>query len=318
VIAVHDSRRTRLVLGVLLIAALALIAVSYSDGSSKLLGSVRRVSGSVFGGVEHAATTAAGSVSRFFGSGSGSAAASGRITALEQQVIRLRAALSQAELSKTDYRQLSRLLQLAGRGRYRIAPATVIAFGQGYQQTVTLDVGSADGVRPQQTVLDGHGLVGEVTSVTPQTATVLLATDGAAKVGVRLAPSGEIGWVTGQGKAATGTTLLKLTLINSAFLKPGEQLVTAASVRDRPFVPGVPVGYITRVQSSGPTPQALVRPYADFSSLDVVGVVIVPPRHNPHYSVLPPPLHPRPTPTVTVTVTPSASPTPTYSPGAGG
>jgi rod shape-determining protein MreC len=311
----HDSRRTRLVLGVLLIAALALIAASYSDGSSSVLGGVKRVSGSVFGGVEHTVSSVTSSVSRFFGSRGGSATDSTRITALEQQVVRLRADLSQAQLSKTDYRELSRLLQLAGRGRYRIVPATVIAAGQGYQQTVTLDAGSADGVRPQQTVLDGHGLVGEVISVTAQTATVLLATDGGAKIGVRLAPSGEIGWVTGQGKTATGPPLLKLTVINTGtFLTRGEQLVTTASVRDRPFVPGVPVGYITKVENG----IALVRPYADFASLDVVGVVIQPPRHNPHYSVLPPPLHPRPTPTVTVTVTPRASPTPTVSPGAGG
>jgi rod shape-determining protein MreC len=47
---------------------------------------------------------------------------------------------------------------------------------------------------------------------------------------------------------------------------------------------------------------ALVRPYVDFSSLGVVGVVVVAPRVNPRNSVLPPAPRVKPTPTVTVTV----------------
>ena len=38
----------------------------------------------------------------------------------------------------------------------------------------------------------------------------------------------------------------------------------------------------------------LVRPYADFSSLGVVGIVVAPPRRSPRFSVLPP--TPTPTP----------------------
>ena len=312
----HDTRRTRLVLAVLLIAAVGLIVVNYSDGSNSVLGGIKRISGSVFGGIEHAVSAVTG----FFGSGSGGGADSGKIAALQQQVIRLRAALSQAELSKADYRQLHRLLELSGKGGYRVVAASVIAFGQGYQQTVTLDAGSADGVRPQQTVLDSQGLVGEVTSVTAHTATVLLATDGSSVIGVRLAPTGDIGWVTGQGKNATGSTLLRLRVLNSsAVLKQGEQLVTSASVRDRPFVPGVPVGVIARIVAGGGglTPLALVRPYADFAALNLVGIVIQPPRHNPRFAVLPPRPAARATPTVTVTVTPGATPTPTVSPSPG-
>src|SRR6266702_7254400 len=73
-------------------------------------------------------------------------------------------------------------------------------------------------------------LVGEVTAVSGQTCTVLLATDARSVVGVRLAPSGQIGWVTGPGKTRTGSGPLKLQVLDSAaVLKPGEQLVTAAS-----------------------------------------------------------------------------------------
>ena len=55
-----------------------------------------------------------------------------------------------------------------------------------------------------------------------------------------------------------------------------------------------------------------VRPFVGFTRLDIVGVVVSPPRKNPRDTVLPP--KPKPAPTVTVTVTPSASPSGT--PGA--
>jgi rod shape-determining protein MreC len=307
---VHDSRRTRLVLGALIVAALLLITLDYRDGS--MLGGIRRVSASVFGGVEHVV----GSAGRLV-TGSGSGASGSQVDALRQQVIRLRAELSQAQLSKADYAQLQRLLSLAGKGRYRIVAASVIANGQGYQQTVTLDAGSHQGVRPSETVLNGQGLVGEVTSVGPDTCTVLLATDSSATIGVRLAPSGQVGWVTGPGKTRSGTGQLALQVLDAnAVLKPGEQLVTSASVRDRPYVPGVPVGVISKVvnRAGSLTARANVTPYVNFTALSIVGIVIVPPRHSPRFSVLPPPPHAKPTPTVTVTVTPGASASPSPSP----
>ena len=305
----RDTRRTRLLLGVGLLAALALIAVSYQNGSSPLIRAMRQVAGSVFGGAERIVGTVTAPVGRFVGGGL-AGTGGGQSASLQRRLARMRAELSASELSRHDYRQLSRLLELAGAGRYRVVTASVIAFGQGYQQTVTLDAGSADGVRPQQTVLDGDGLVGQVMSVDASTCTVLLASDASSVVGVRLAPSGQIGWVTGTSAGRSASGLLKLQVLNpGAVLTPGEQLVTAASVHDRPFVPGVPVGQIVSVsnRAGALTAQALVRPFANFTALDVVGIVITPPRRDPHFSVLPPkPVTPSPTPSRS----PKASPTP--------
>jgi rod shape-determining protein MreC len=247
----------------------------------------------------------------FFGRSGGSD--NGQVAALQQQIVRLRAELSQEQLSKAEYQQLNQLLQLSGRGGYRIVAARVIAIAQGYAQTVTLDAGSRDGVRPQETVLDGQGLVGTVTEVNAQTCTVLLATDATSVVGVTLASSGQIGWVTGPGRTRSGSGLLRLQVLDaSAGLSPGEQLVTSASVHDRPYVPGVPVGVISQVenQAGSLTALALVRPYVDFTSLGVVGIVVVPSARNPRFSVLPPAPKVRPVPTVTVTATPGQSSSP--------
>ena len=56
------------------------------------------------------------------------------------------------------------------------------------------------------------------------------------------------------------------------------------------------------------TRTAVVAPYVDFTSLDLVGVVVEPPRKDPRDAVLPPKPVATPTPTVTVTVTATPSP----------
>ena len=142
------------------------------------------------------------------------------------------------------------------------------------------------------------------------TATVLLTTDASATVGVRLAGTGQIGVVTGTGKSHVrqpGCCGCRCSTPTPC-CSPGEQLVTFGSVGGSPYVPGVPVGVITKVEGSGELADqlALVRPYADDTALGVVGVVVVPPRHNPRFSVLPPPADPGPEVTVTVTASPGA------------
>jgi rod shape-determining protein MreC len=239
------------------------------------------------------------------------------IANLQRENAQLRAELSSAQLSDADEAQLSRLLQLAGRGGYRIVAASVIAAGGDYSDSVTLDVGANDGIKQNETVLNGSGLVGTVTQVGSDTSTVLLATDATSVVGVRLAGSDELGEVTGTGKSMADDGMLKLTLWDAnAVLAPGQQLVTYASVGDSPYVPGVPVGTVVSVQANaGLTQTALIRPFVDFTTLGVVGVVVQGPAHDPRDSVLP---HPAPTVTVTVTPRPKATPSPTLTGGLSG
>lgn len=69
----HDTRRTRVILAVLLVAALALITVDYRDGSSGPLRSLRQAGGSVFGGVERGVSVVTSPMIGFFDRGSGPA-----------------------------------------------------------------------------------------------------------------------------------------------------------------------------------------------------------------------------------------------------
>jgi rod shape-determining protein MreC len=313
---VRDSRRTRLVLGVLLAVALALITLDARDSSAGPVRALRSAGGAVFGSAERLVSDVSSPVTGFFSSFGSASGSQATIGSLQREVVRLRGELSQARLSKAESAQLQRLLQLAGRGRYRIVTATVIATGPAYQDAVTIGAGSSDGVKTGETVLNGAGFVGVVTSVSAHTCTVLLATDGSAKVGVRVAPSGEIGLVTGAGEGASGPAALRLQVFDAnAVLEPGQQVVTFGGW---PYAPGVPVGVITRVVAGVGTltKTAYVRPYADEAALGVVGVVITQPRHNPLFSVLPPRPRPAPSPAPSPHGTPARSATP--SPGAAG
>ncbi len=301
----HDTRRVRLVLGVLLIAAVALITVDFRDGGSS---PVRGAGAGFFGPVERVTSDVTSPISSLFDWVTSGPSADSKIAALQGANARLRAELSSAQLSQADEAQLSSLLRLAGRGGYRIVAASVIAAGEDYANSVTLDVGSRDGVHAQETVLNGDGLVGTVTQVSSDTSTVLLATDASSVVGARMAGSNQIGAVSGTGKSLSGPSLMQLKLFDAnATLQPGQSLVTFGSVQDRPYVPGVPIGRITTVRGNtgSLTQTALVRPFVNFTSLGVVGVVTGGPAQNPRDSVLPP----GPTPVPTATVTPSASPT---------
>jgi rod shape-determining protein MreC len=295
---VHDNRRSRLVLGVLLIIAITLITLDFRDGGAS---PARSVGADIFGPVERVTHDVTDPVASLVDSITGGPSAQGSIATLQRQNAELRAELSAAQLSKAAGKQLAQLLQLDA-GGYRIVPANVIAAGGDFSDTVTLDAGSKDGIKPDETVLNGSGFVGTVIQVSADTSTVLLANDALSVVGVQLAGGGEIGAVTGTGKSLSGSALLRLNLFDaSAVLHTGQQLVTYASVRDQPQVPGVPVGTIVSVGGAGALTQtAMVRPAVNFTALGVVGVVVQVPRHNPRVSILP-----RPAPTVTITTTPS-------------
>jgi len=260
-----EARRTRVVLTILLVVAIALITIDFRDGGGS---GAHSVGGRLFAPVEHVAGDVTGALR--------GAAGGGEVASLQRQNDQLRAQLAQAQAADADASQLASLLHLA-KGKYTVVAGTVIAAGGEYADTVTLNVGSADGITPNETVLNGDGLVGTVAAVTPTTATVQLATDAGATVGVRMAGSGQIGALTGTSSSMTGSAELKLTLFSSsAVLAPGQTLVTFGSVGGRPYVPGVPVGVVSAVTTppGSLTPTALVKPFADFTGLGVVGVVV--------------------------------------------
>src|SRR5258708_20708043 len=96
---------------------------------------MRQFGGTVFGSVERLTSVVTGPIVGFFDGGTGASSNSPKVATLEQEVIRLRAQLSQEQLSRAQYQQLSQLLQLSGRGGDRDLAPPVVAAGEGHAPT---------------------------------------------------------------------------------------------------------------------------------------------------------------------------------------
>jgi len=202
--------------------------------------------------------------------------------------------------------QLRNVLDLAGRGGYKVVAAKVINRGSSatFKQTITIDAGKKSGVDINMTVISDSGLVGVVKSVTSNSAIVLLMSDPTFKIGVRIAGTQSIGVISGQG----GSTYLLQLLDATGEIKKGDVLVARGSQDGKPFVPGVPVGTVTTVQSnaSSITQNADVVGISNLERIGVVAVVTSSPKNDPRDSLVP-----KPRPTVTIFVTPTPTPSPT-------
>ena len=158
-----------------------------------------------------------------------------------------------------------------------LVPARVVALGSRQSQsfTVTIDAGSEAGVGPDMTVVNNDGLVGRVLRVTRSTATVLLVIDPDSTVGGRVGSSMEIGFVTGSGSLDQESGL-DLRLVDDASVPARDDTVVTWGSATGPYAPGVPIGTITEVYSSlrEASQRAVVKPFVDFSALDVVGVMV--------------------------------------------
>ena len=307
----RDTPRTRALLVLLLLTSLSLVVVDARAGDDSPLRVLRSLAASVFGPVEKAAANVAAPVgdavdrvSRLGGDGAVEDAE--RLSKENQE---LRRKLRTSELDRHRAAELDAMLRVAGAGRYTVVPAQVIAIGsaQTFTWTVTIDAGRVDGIRPDMTVINGDGLVGRVKTVGPVTSTVLLVVDPESSVGVRLERSMEVGIASGQGGDGDAELLLQMLDAQSRVTE-GDRLVSFGSAGAAPYVAGVPVGKVVTVRRhlGTLTRTAVVRPFVDFSALDLVAVVVQPPRKNPRDAVLPPrpaPSPASPAPAVTVTVT---------------
>jgi rod shape-determining protein MreC len=194
--------------------------------------------------------------------------------------------------SKND--QLTTLLNFKNHSQvaaqYPILGATVVQqVFNGYNQTITLDEGSADGVQVNDPVVAPAGnstvfagLIGHVTTVTSNACSVELMLDSDTAVSARIQGT----TVRGLAVPNTGDPgVLSLKMVQQADLvKLGQVVVTAGLESNaqnlKALLPaGIPIGLVTSVSQSNesdPFKEIQVTPFVDFSSLDQVLILRVP------------------------------------------
>jgi rod shape-determining protein MreC len=247
-------------------------------GSSSPLDPVRSAVGGVVGPMESATATA---VRPFTDLGDALRTNHGLredVARLQSENSELRGEAATAPVDRQRLAELDGLTRVVGETGYSMVAARVVAVGpmQSFSRTVTIDAGTSSGVREDMTVLNADGLVGRVVRATRSTATVLLIVDTDSVVGGRLGTNLEIGFLRGRGSMGdTGRLVLDL-VDNSVVPSKDDAVVTWGSKDGVPYVAGIPIGRVESVVSSPrqSSRQAVIRPFVDFSALDVVGVVV--------------------------------------------
>ena len=158
--------------------------------------------------------------------------------------------------------------------QYSKVGARVIAKDSGdWFQVFRVDKGSADGIKEDMNVIAGGGLVGIVTDVGPNYATVRSIIDDSSRVGAMALQSGANCIVAGDLKLYQEGRLRITDIPKEGDLKEGDKIITSniSSV----FLPGILIGYAAdiTVDSNQLTKSGYLIPVAEFDTLQEVLII---------------------------------------------
>jgi len=297
-VAAGGNNRSRLLLVILLVTSLFLITLDLRGVN--ITQSSRSATQSFLAPIQRGVSDLFSPVGSFFSDIRNFGNTKSKLKEVREENARLREKVIFNEDTLGQLKKLENVLDLAGRGKYKVVSARVIGKGSSatFSQTITIDAGSNDGVTKDMTVIGELGLVGVVKSTTSSSAIVLLMSDPTFRIGVRIARSQSIGVLLGEGDSNYTLQLLD----PSGSIEKDDVLLSLGSDNNRPFVPGVPVGYVKSVKNSRLTltQEALVGSYSNLGSIGVVSVIISSADGGPKDALIP---LPRPTPTKTVYIT---------------
>jgi rod shape-determining protein MreC len=264
----------------LLLAGLTVITLDARGGDDSPVDPLRSAVGTVVGPVESGANAVLRpvlAVPELFRTAGGLRE---DVARLEAENAQLRSRLATSEVDRNRAAELDGLLAGAKDTGYAVVPARVVAMGpaQSFSRAVTIDAGTSSGIRPDMTVINNDGLVGRVIRAERSTATVLLVVDQESVVGGRVGSTMEVGFLRGRGEQGDDARLDLDLADQSVTPARDDVLVTWGSRNGAPYVGGVPIGRVTDVRSSpgSLSAQAVIKPFVDFTSLDLVGVVVDP------------------------------------------
>jgi rod shape-determining protein MreC len=190
---------------------------------------------------------------------------------LKQQVLQLEGQLQQAQARATQLQSLERALGLRQSLAARTLTARVIAGGPSPGSlTVTIDLGSDDGVQPDMAVIGMNGVVGRVINrPLPHVAQVQLLVDRAAGAAVYFERSGVGAFVRG----VSGDPPLRMELVPAAAtINVGDRVLTSGL--DGIYPRGFPIGAVEHAERRAGVWTVAVRPAVDFSHIDIVLIVL--------------------------------------------
>jgi rod shape-determining protein MreC len=286
----QSVRRRRAVLGLLVALSLFLLTAYFGEPAGGGLHALQRGVLTVLAPIQEGTSRALKPFRDLAGWFGDTLHARSQRDALRKERDALRRQVIGAAAAQRENQQLRRMVgldQSATLSSY--APVTGRVIGRSptvWYATITVDRGSSDGVRVNQPVVDGDGLVGKVTSVTHGACQVTLITDHTSGVSAKLvAPN-----VTATGNGITGLVqtavgkpqdLLLQFVPPRARIQKGYTVVTAGTQSSRLeslFPPDIPIGVVTRAddQELSQFQRVHIRPFADLRRLDFVQILTSP------------------------------------------
>ena len=176
-------------------------------------------------------------------------------TELRRERDALRRQLIATQAARFENVQLKRLLGISVGQPPPVTSGRIVGSSfASSRRLATLSAGSGDGVRVGQPVRAPDGLVGRILETGRFASRVLLVSDRANVVPVRMLRGGIAALSTGRGD---GTVELKPLQVGQNPFRPGDIVVTSGT--GGIYAPGVPVAYVVRRADDG----AIARPLAD-------------------------------------------------------
>jgi rod shape-determining protein MreC len=192
-------------------------------------------------------------ISDYFRAGSQNSELRAEVEAMRRDVIR-------AQAIEFENRRLRHLLGLAGRIEDEVTLARIVGSSfSSNRRFATLSAGSRSGVAIGMPVRAPEGLIGRVLETGRWAARILLVTDGASSVPVRLVRDGTPALAVGRGD---GTIELRTLEVGANPFQVGDILVTSGV--GGIFPPNIPVARVVRLEGDS----AFATPIADPARAD--------------------------------------------------
>ena len=274
-------RRRRAALAVLVGLSIVLLTGYFGEGTGGVLHGLQRGAQTVLSPIEAGASRALKPVRDLFGWTGDVFDAKEENKKLEADLADARRQLALSQTAMRDNEQLRAMVGLTRREGFpqgtRPVTARVIARSPTvWYSSLQINKGSGDGLKVDQPVVTGQGLVGKVTSVTGGTSTVTLITDASSAVSAQIVPDGASGVV----KPAIGNPDdLRLEFLQKGkAVRKGQTVVTSgfrSAKLESLFPRGIPIGRVKRVETDELELYQLVhiQPFPDLRRMDYVQVL---------------------------------------------
>lgn len=283
----QSVRRRRAVLAVLVAASLVLLTAYFGESAGGPFHSLQRGVLEVLAPVQEGTSRALKPFRDLFGWFDDTIDARKERDKLRDERNELRKQVIGSRAAQRENAQLRRLVGLdRGSVLDGYTPQTARVIGRSptiWYATINVDKGSSSGVRVDQPVVNGEGLVGKVTAVTRGASQITLITDHASGVSARvLTPvvAGSGNGITGVVQPAVGRPqdLLLEFVPRRASIQKGDTVVTAGSQSTRLeslFPPNIPIGVVTKSDDEelSQYQRVHIRPFADLRRLDFVQIL---------------------------------------------